>query len=118
MKRIISALIVCILVLGCVVTFASCKDNSLSGTYTSEAGVTSIAFSEKSAVIMISFSVGDFYSSSTYEANYKIKGGNIVFSYDKDQKKYEQLNGKYDFELGEESGKEYIKIDGIKYTKQ
>ena len=117
MKKLASAILVCVMLLSCLLTLASCS-RSLSGTYenTSFAVTTSYKFEAKK--VSISYSLGGF--SYTYDGEYEIKDNDegktvIVFTFGDDgAAKYE---GEFDFAQGTEDGKPYIKIGGTQYTK-
>ncbi len=118
MKRIISTLLVCVLLVGCVMTLASCG-GTIIGTYKS--GTTTIEFSLNKVTITDEVEILGTVISKTYEAQYEIKDGDdgktIVFTYEGDADQHLSLSGEKTFEKGEVDGEKYIKIGLIKYVK-
>ena len=117
MKKIISLMVVCVLLVGTMLTLASC---GLSGTY--EAGTTTLEFSGKKVTITEEAEVFGAKVSKTYEAEYKVEEDDdgektITFTYAEDDDKHLILNGEKTFSQGEEDGKKYIKIGLITYYK-
>ena len=120
MKRIISTLLVCVLLLGCVLTLASCG-KKLSGTYASkveaagQSAELSFTFKGKNVVIETKFTVLGQVETKSQEATYSIDGDEITFTYEEDgEEKVETMT----FEQGEKDGVKYIKIAGVQYDKQ
>ncbi len=117
MKRIISTLLVCVLLVGCVMTLASC--GIIMGTYKNE--TTTVEFSFNKVTITDKTEILGAVVSKTYEAKYEIKdsddGKTIVFTYEEGADKHLVLNGEKTFEQGEVDGEKYIKIGLIKYVK-
>ncbi len=118
MKRIVSTLLVCIFIVGCMAVLASCGGKTLDGNYSSESGATNIYFSGDNAVILISVNISGYTNSAAYEAKYEISGGKIKFTYEDGKDRYSVFDGEYSFESAEENGKEYIKINGVTYNKK
>ena len=105
MKKIISTLLVCVLLLGCVLTLASCG-KKLRGTYVMEIGgveLASYTFKGKKVTVKS--------GSVTTEGTYKIKGDKITITMEVEGEEFEE---EYDFE----KGKDYIKIDGVELKKK
>ena len=69
MKRIISTLLVCVLLLGCVFTLASCG-KMLSGKYEADVGVAGAKYEFSGKKVTITVQVLGFEKS--YEGTYKI----------------------------------------------
>ena len=118
MKRIISTLLVCVLLVGSLFTLASC--NIVFGKYKN--GGTTLEFSGKNVVITSEAEVLGASISKTYEAEYTIDENEegektITFIYAADADQHPLLNGSKDFSQGEEDGVKYIKIGLLKYTK-
>ena len=116
MKKIISAVLVCILLVGCMFTLASCS-KKLSGTYKGDAGIASATyeFSGKKVKITAELLGKEKSFEGKYEINEDDDGYTITFTFeDEDAKSY---SGDFSFAEGEENGVEYIKIGGIKYKK-
>ena len=120
MKRILSALLVCVLLVGCVLSMASCAKR-LSGKYSADvfgAGTT-MTFDGKDVKIAITVPlVGEVAS---LDATYEIKDGKISFDIADEEevtnavakKVIASLETPVDFEEGDN----YIKIGGAKYEK-
>ncbi len=117
MKKIISAVLVCILLVGSVFTLASC--NMVTGTY--ESGATKIEFSMGKVTITDEVEVLGSVVSKTYEAKYKIEENDdgkmqITFTYEEGADKHLVLNGTKTFSKGDD-GTKYVQIGLVKYTK-
>lgn len=116
MKRIISTLLVCVLLVGCVFALASCG-KKLSGKYQDALKVTTYEFKGSKVTITVDNVIGD---DTVIEGKYEITTNDddetvIVFTFeDEDAKEY---SGEFKFFEGEEDGKEYIKLGILKYTK-
>ena len=102
MKKIISTLLVCVLLLGCVLTLASCG-KKLRGTYTADLGGMEMSMTFKGKKF-----TQEFYGESV-EGTYKIKGDKIYLTYEGEDEAEE---------LDFEKGKGYIKIDGVELKKK
>ncbi len=118
MKRIISALLVCVLLVASVFAMASCG-KILSGKYSLEVlGVETVAFEfSGNKVSLILLSQEDKAIEGTYKISENDKGETVItldFDGDKDASKYE---GDLPFSDGDDDGVKYIKIAGVKYTK-
>ena len=107
MKRIVSALLVCTLLLACVFTLASCG-KTLSGTYSSGVGDTSIigggtsyTFNGKNVKIAVTGGAFGFEKTVEYEGTYSIEDGKITFTFDSGDKDAASYNGSFDFEEGD-----------------
>ena len=115
MKRIISTILVCVLLLGCVFTLASCG-KTLSGTYSADLAIAKVSYEFKfggKVTLTVDPIIGD---TSTYEGKYEVIDDTneitLIFE-DADAKEY---GGTSSFTTGEEEGVKYIKIGGVKYT--
>ena len=116
MKKIISTLLVCVLLVGCVFALASCG-KTLSGTYKDAlTGLTTYEF--KGSKVTITAGAGNF--TTTVEGKYEITTNDkdeevIIFTFeDEDAEKY---SGEFAFAEGKEGDTEYIKIGILKYNK-
>ena len=114
MKKIISTVLVCVLLLGCVFTLASCS-KLLFGKYEIDAGVASVTYDFK--VTKVSITVDTLLGAETIEGSFKIteneKGeSEITFTFE-DEDKAKEYSGTFSFEKGDD----YIKIAGVKYKK-
>ena len=117
MKKFISIALLCVLLVGCMFTLASCG-KKLSGTYKIDALVASSSYEFKgSKVIITAEALG---AQKSFEGKYKITENDkdetvIVFTFeDSDAQKY---SGEFPFTSGKEGDTEYIKIAGVKYKK-
>ncbi len=102
MKKIISTLLVCVLLIGCVMTFASC--NKLSGKYENTTlGVTTTLEFDGDTVktSAMGFSV---------EGTYEIDDDKITITYEENGKTISETTSF-------EKGKDFILIDDVKYEK-
>ena len=115
MKRIVSTLLVCVLLLGCVFTLASCG-KMFSGKYSANLAVAEVTYEFKvggKVLLTVDPIIGD---TDTFEGKYEIIDDTneitLVFE-DEDAKSY---NGTVSFTKGEEEGVKYVKIGGVKYT--
>ena len=124
MKKIISTILVCVLLLGCVMSFTSC-DKLLMGKYEAEldAGIagtkTTYEFSVfKYTKTTVSQILG-VDKTTVEEGSFKITENDegepiISFTYEVDG--VEEITN-LSFSQGEEDGVKYVKIGGIKFTK-
>ena len=124
MKKIISTILVCVLLLGCVMSFTSCS-KMLFGKY--EAEVDAVVAGGKVVYEFTPFGytktttteVLGFAKDSVEEGKYKITENEdgdltIAFTYEVDGKEETES---YSFSQGEEDGVKYVKLGLIKYTK-
>lgn len=118
MKKIVSTILVCVLLVGSLFALASC--GTLSGKY--QNNLTTLEFSGKTVVITAQLDVLGNSILKTYEAEYTIEENEdgektITFVYAPDAEQYPLLVGTKSFAQGEEEGKKYVKIGILKYTK-
>ena len=117
MKKIVSLLLVCVLLVGCVFALVSCG-KTLSGKYEAKVIGTGAAYEFKGNKVTITASVLGFEKS--FDGTYEIKKNDegvevIVFTFeDKDAEKY---SGEFAFVEGKEGDTSYIKIGGIQHNK-
>ena len=118
MKKLTSAILVCILLLSCVLVLASCS-KTLSGKYEADAfGIAGASYEFRGNKVVMTAEIFGF--EKDFEGTYEIKDNDegktvIVFTFgDEDVAKYE---GEFDFAQGTEDGKSYIKIGGVQYKK-
>jgi len=117
MKRTISALLVCVLLVGCVFALASCG-KTLSGKYEAKVVGTGASYEFNGSKVTITASILGF--EKNFEGTYEIKKNDkdvevIVFTFeDKDAENY---SGEFTFVEGKEGETSYIKIGGIQYNK-
>ena len=111
MKRILSAILVCVLLVGCVVGMASCG-KKLSGKYSDAAGVTTYEFSGSKVTLTVSI-----LGTKTYEGEYSIEEndeGKQVITFTFGEEADDKYSGNFVLVEGEEDGKKYIKLgEGI-----
>ena len=116
MKRIISTILVCVLLLGCVFTLASCG-KKLKGTYVAKQEMygqsVEVAYTfdgDKISAEMTSTIAGVTNTTKLGEGTYEIDGDKIKITI--------EMNGETESqEFSFEKGKDYIKIDGDQYDK-
>lgn len=101
MKKIISMIMVCVLLVGMLFTLASCA--KLSGTYEDESGLVSYTFKGKN------FSAEAL--GVEIEGTYKIKGDEITFT-------YELMGEEVEETVSFEKDGNTIKIGGVELTKK
>ncbi len=112
MKKIISTLLVCVLLLGCVMTLASCGKR-LSGKYELTDGLYyEFKGNEYTSVLEVPI-IGKVTKNGTYEIKENNEGDlEIIFT----EEGSDEPNA-VSFSDGKDGDVEYIKIAGIKYTK-
>ena len=119
MKKIISAILVCVLLVGTVLTLASCSifgfvfGTYSAGTTTAEFGLGKVTITEEAEFL-------GAVVTKTYECKYKIEENDdgdrtIVFTYEGDADEHLVFSGERAFSEGEEDGQKYVKIGIIKY---
>ncbi len=107
MKRIVSSVLVCVLVIGMMFTLASCT-NQLYGTYETEGGTVSFEFAGEEVTLTL--------NNTSVKGTYTIEDDKITFDFD--SLIAALYNGEKSYAKGEENGKDYIKISGITYYKK
>lgn len=107
MKKILSSVLVCVMLLSCMLVLASCG-NTLSGTYEDETGFTSLTFKGKNVEIEV--------FGASFDATYKIDGDTIIFEFEGEEAK--GFEGEMKFNKGNDSDGKYIEIGFFKYYKQ
>ena len=119
MKKIISAILVCVLLVGCMFTLASCGKKVAKGTYKDALNVTSYTFKGNKVTLTIDNIVGeDTVLEGKYEINKNDDGElEITFEFEGDDDDAEKNSTTVSYSEGEEDGKKYIKLGGFKYTK-
>jgi hypothetical protein len=121
MKRILSALLVCVLLVGCVFALASCG-KTLSGTYSSGKVLGSgVSYTFKGNDVTVTYSIAGFEKSinGTYEITTNDEDQEvIIFTFGEGEENADDYAGEFAFAEGKEGDTEYIKIGGVKYNKQ
>ncbi len=121
MKKILSSVLVCVLLVGCVFSLAGCvlslgPVTVISGKYEGNVLVADVTY-EFSPLGGVTLTVNPVIGkAATYEGKYKVNSDTqeITLSFeDSDADAYE---GTSDFSYGEEEGVEYVKIGVVKYT--
>ena len=121
MKKIISTILVCVLLLGCVFTLASCS-KTVSGTYEGkiDIGLASYAvtytFSGKKVTAVSKGTVVGVVVSEEAKGTYEItenEDGTMEITFDFEEEKTVFKDGTVTFAEGED----YIQLAGLKYTK-
>ena len=115
MKKIISALLVCVLLVGCVLALASCG-KMISGTYKDPTGNVQYKFSGNKVTKTTDKLIGD---DEVIEGKYSITeadDGSMTITFEFEGQTAETVG----FAQGEENGVKYIKLGtgilAIKYT--
>ena len=117
MKKIISTVLVCVLLLGCVMSLASCG-KMLSGKYElelTESNVIAYEFSFNKVTRTVTTGALGFTKESVTEGTYKIT--------ETDDQKYSitftwEVDGEEDIEtVSFSKGEDYIELSGLKFTK-
>ena len=116
MKKILSAVLVCVLLAACVFALASCG-KTLSGKYVDALGVTAYEFSGNKVTMYLGQKV---VAEGTYKIEAKDDKETITFTFTSGDDA-EKESGTVDFVSGTEGDKEYIKLGSgfasAKYTK-
>ena len=118
MKKIISLMLVCVLLVGAALALASCG-KTLSGKYSLKAfGAETVSFTfSGNKVSLVLLSQEDSAIEGTYKIGENDKGDSIITFDFGDNEDAEDYSGDLPFSQGEEDGVKYIKIAGVKYTK-
>lgn len=119
MKRILSIVLAAAVLATLCLSLASC--GKLSGKYTADVFGTGTTMTFDGKKVKIGFTVTLLGEVASVDATYKIKGDTITFEFaDEDEvsnssakKVIQSLEEPVSFEKGED----YIKINGVKYTK-
>ena len=123
MKRIVSILLVCVLLVGTVFALASCA-KTLNGTYEVGSGGLGTTYVFKGSNVSITYKV--LGTETTLEGTYVIsedeeKGQIITITIkgeDAEEDKADEYSGVHTLVEGKEGDVEYIKIDGMQYNKK
>lgn len=114
MKKIISTLMVCVLLVGCVFSFSSCT--LLMGKY--EANLVAAEVSYEFGIfgtvkVEVDPLIGD---DAEYNGKYSLNDAADEITIIIDDEKADLYDGEFSFSMGEEDGVKYVKIGGVKYT--
>ena len=118
MKKIVSLLLVCVMLVSCIGMLASCG-KKLSGTYKLGSGVAGATYEFDGSKVTVTASLIGIEKS--FEGTYEITENDkeetvIIFTFENDEA--ETYDGEFAFAEGKEGDTEYIKIGGIKYVKE
>ena len=118
MKRIISTVLVCVLLFGCVCSFASC-DRMVMGKYELDATFASVSYDFKLTKVVVTYEL--LGQETSVEGKYKIAENEdgeleITFTFENEEEAKEYA-GTFSFEKGKEGDTSYIKIGGVQYNK-
>ena len=117
MKKIVSALLVCVLLIGCAFAFASCG-KKISGTYADSLGITTYEFSGKNVTLTVKNIIGDdLVLEGTYEISEENGESHILFTFEGNTAEAAAYSIPVSFAQGKEGDQKYIKIGGITYNK-
>ncbi len=130
MKRVLSSILVCVLLIGSLLSFASCGKKTVSGTYEGSLNLGFVAYT-----VTYSFNGNNVEISSqltsavgslnptVINATYEIaedEEGNMTITFDYGEAEagdgMEEEGVALSFTEGAEGGVKYIKIAGIKYN--
>ena len=115
MKKIVSTLLVCVLLVGCIMTLASCG-KMFSGTYEADFGIYEATYKFQiggKVTLTLDYPI---LEDKEYVGKYTISenGDEITFEFED----LEEFSGTRSFSKGEEDGDKYIKLNGIKYEEE
>ena len=114
MKKILSTVLVCVLMVCMIFSLASCA-KTLSGTYTDGLNITTYTFSGNKVTVSAPI-VGEFEGTYSIAEN---EDGKLEITLDfGDEEDAGKYAGTFAFSEGEEDGKSYIKIGIAQYTKK
>ena len=107
MKRIISTLLVCVLLVGCVFSLAACG-KKVSGKYQDALKVTTYEFKGSKVIITVKALGAEIGSA---EGKYSIKDDKITLEFDSDDDDVKEYSGTFDFKETDDG----IKIGIVEY---
>ena len=119
MKKVVSTMLVCLLLVGSLLTLVSC-DKMLIGKYTAEVdliiGKSSVTY-EFSPLGSVTVTTNTLGKETVEEGKYELNdaGDKITFTFENEDGVKE--SDTYDFVTGEEGGVKYVKIGYVKYEK-
>lgn len=123
MKKTLSKILVCVLLLGCVFSLASCVVSvgpvtMISGKYEADAIVGGLTY-EFGAFGKVTVTVELLGVSTSFEGKYKVDKKSdpheITFTFE--DSKAQEYSGDFSFSSGKEGDVKFVKIGGVKYTK-
>ena len=122
MKKLLSTILVCVLLLGSVFTLAGCVFSAgpitmISGKYEADAKVAGLAY-EFGPFGKVTVTAKVLGASVSFDGKYKVDNKTdpyeITFTFEDDDAK--AYSGTFSFASGEEDGVKYVKIGGLKYN--
>lgn len=118
MKKIVSLLLVCVMLVSCIGMLASCG-KKLSGTYKADVVVAGATYAFSGSKVTVTAEILSFEKS--FEGTYEITENDkeetvIIFTFENEEA--EKYSGEFSFAEGKEGDTEYIKIGGVKYVKE
>lgn len=119
MKKIVSLILVLTLAVGMVLTLASC--NMLMGTYTNDKLNTSYKFIGNKVTKTVEVTILGTTTKTETEGTYVIEenaDGDLTISFNWNADDDDKENDDNGVAVSFEKGDDYIKIWGVKYTKQ
>ena len=125
MKKIVSTLLICVLLVGALMSLASCTEKKLSGKYESKIEAAGITVSstvyefDKDNNVSITYTLGvEFTVKGTYSITEGDDGVTLInFTFPTGTEGIEDFKGEHILKEGTEDGVDYIKIDGVKFNK-
>ena len=125
MKKIVSTLLICVLLVGALFSLAACGEKTLSGKYENKVEIAGVTVSrtvyefDKDKNVSITYTVGVEF---TIRGTYSITEGDdgvttITFTFPAGQEGAEDFKGEHILVEGSEGDVDYIKIDGVQYKK-
>ena len=122
MKKIISAVLVCVLLVGCIFALASCA-KTLNGTYEMGSGVAGASYTFKGSNVTITYKFlgTETEIKGTYVISEDEEKGQIITitiaDEDAEADDADKYEGVHTLVEGTEGDKKFIKIDGVQYNK-
>ena len=122
MKKIISTILVCVLLLGCAMSLTSCG-KKLSGKYEcviTDSNRVAYEFTPFKVVKTTTTGLLGYTNDTVVEGTYKInevENDNFEITFTWDVEGEEDEISTVSFSQGEENGEKYIKLGGVKYKK-
>lgn len=120
MKKTISMLLVCVLLVGCVFALASCG-KTLNGKYEAGGDWLGVAYEFSGNKVEITYKVATF--EKNVDATYEIKKNDdgvevmVITLEDGAEDSADKYAGEFKFLEGKEGDTSYIKLDGVQYNK-
>ena len=113
MKKILSTVLVCVLLVSTLFVLASCGGKTLVGTYENDTLNTTYEFSALGKVTRTVDSILSGKKITEGKYSFSEEGDKITFTFESEDG--EENSETYDYSYGEEEGTKYIKIGLFKY---